>query len=143
MAGNWTQEEKQEIVKAFTVMATIQKNYGKEIDIKATLQAWEYILGEYPADKVLAAMNRYMRKSSDIPAPADLIAIIDPPKPKITQAEFIHAKEQHKLEGYPTHGYYGGIIRAYEAQEADERSPEPLTSLEGKKLIHEAMKRVK
>lgn len=150
MDGNWTPEEKKEITKVFTVLATIQKTYGKEINMRETLQAWEYLLADkYPAENVIAAMKAYMQQSNDIPTPADLIKIMTPEKPKITQAEFIYAQEQHRLEGYPAHGYYGGIVRDYERQQGTERTPTPHQILESrknavsqdvKKLINKAMK---
>lgn len=121
MDGNWTPEEKKEITKVFTVLATIQKTYGKEINMRETLQAWEYLLADkYPAENVIAAMKAYMQQSNDIPTPADLIKIMTPEKPKITQAEFIYAQKQHALEGYPMHGYYGQIIKDYEKQIGEE-----------------------
>ncbi len=141
MAGNWNEDEKREILKAFTVLATIQKTYGKEIDIKGTLQAWEYVMGEYPAAAVLSAMQAYMRKSSDMPTPADLIALISPPKPKITQAEFIHAKEQWKLEGYPSYSYYATVVKDYEKESAEDRAPRIAT--EDKNLLDVAKSVVK
>lgn len=140
MDGEWSLEDKREITKVFAVLATIQKTYGKEIHVKEVLQAWEFVLSEkYTAGQVIAAMRAYMERSSDMPTPADLIAVIDPPKPKITQAEFIHAKEQHKLEGYPSHGYYGYIIRDYEKQESEYREPARELTHEGKKLLHDAL----
>lgn len=144
MAGNWNNEEKQEILKVFTVMAAIQKTYGREIDIKPTLQAWEYLLAEkYNGTQVVAAMEAYMRKSSDMPAPADIIAILSPVAPKITTAEFIHAKEQHALEGYPAYGYYGQIIKQYERENAEHRSAaEPITDQRVLELARGAVKRI-
>ena len=105
--------------------------------------------GRFSAQDVLAAIDVYTDRASDIPQPADLIKIMTPEKPKITQAEFIYAQEQHRLEGYPAHGYYGGIIRDYERQQGTERTPTPHQILEsrknavsqdGKKLINKAMK---
>jgi hypothetical protein len=143
MAGNWTNEEKTEILKAFTVLATIQKTYGREIDTKATLQAWEYILGEYPANRVLKAMQLYMRQSSDIPSPADLIALMEAPKPKITQAEFIHAKEQWKLEGFPSYSYYAVMVRDYEKQQGEERSASaPIDDPKVLEIVKSSVKRI-
>lgn len=142
MVGEWSLEDKKEITKVFAVLATIQKTYGKEIHVKEVLQAWEFVLSEkYTAGQVVAAMRAYMERSSDMPTPADLIAIINPPTPRITAAEFIHAKEQHKLEGYPSHGYYGGIIRQYEKENAEERGSRPMTE-EGTRLLHEVMKQI-
>ncbi|MAI17112.1 MAG: hypothetical protein CBC71_06130 [Rhodobacteraceae bacterium TMED111] len=121
MAGNWTIEEKKEIVKAFTVLATIQKSYGNIIEIKPTLRAWEVILYDCPAMAVVNAMHVWSRKESSMPTPSDILKIIKPEKPEITRAEFLHAKEQHALEGFPICGYYGKIIQDYEAQEGIKR----------------------
>lgn len=118
MAGKWTDEEKTEIAKALSVMAIIQKSYGKEIDVKNTVKAWEFIMEDYTANQVIAAMQAYMRKSNDIPTPADLIKIINPPERTITYAEYKHALEQHALEGYPMFGYYGQVIKDYDKQQS-------------------------
>lgn len=76
---------------------------------------------DYPMAQVMAALKQHCKASNTMPAPADVVAILNPPKAKITQAEFIHAQKQHALEGFPMHGYYGAIIREYEAQEGEER----------------------
>ena len=110
MAGKWNDAEKQELAKAFKVLTIIQKNYGREIDPIGTLRAWEFVLAEkYTAEQVLMAMRAYMEKSSDIPAPSDLIKIISPEKPKISYAEYKRAQEQHALEGFPRFGYLGQV----------------------------------
>lgn len=136
MAGNWTTEDKNEILKAFTVLATIQKTYGKEIDIRATLQAWEYVLADqYSAGDVVEAMSLYMRQSSDIPTPANLISLMTSPEvPRISTAEFIHAKEQHALEGFPAYGYWGQIIKQYENENHDARL-KPVAPIEQRKSL--------
>lgn len=123
MVGNWTDNEKTEIAKNLAVMATIQKKYGREINVKDTVRAWEFVMGmKYTAEQVISAMQAYMQISSDIPSPADLIKIIDPPPAKITYAQYKHALEQHALEGYPAFGYYGQMIKDYEKQQGDENS---------------------
>lgn len=127
MAGNWTPEDKQEIVKVFAVLATIQKNYGRQIEMRETLQAWECVIGDIPANQVVAAMQAYMRKSSDMPTPADLIALITPPKAKISQTEFIHAKDQWAKEGFPSYSYYAMVVKNFEKQEEQDRDPAPVT----------------
>ena len=120
MAGKWTDEEKTEIAKTLAVMAIIQKSYGREIDVKSTVKAWEFVMSDCAANQVISAMQAYMRQSNDIPSPADLIKIINPPQAKITYAEYKHAIEQHALEGFPMCGYYGQVIKGYEKQQAME-----------------------
>lgn len=121
MDGKWTDEEKMKLAQGLGVLATIQKSYGKQIDVKATIQAWEFVMAEkYLAEQVLMAMKVYMGKSNDIPAPADLIKIISPPEKQITYAEYKHALEQHALEGYPMFGYFGQVIKDYQKQERSE-----------------------
>lgn len=106
--------------------------------------------GRFSAQEVLAAIDVYTDRASDIPQPADLIKIMTPEKPKITQAEFIYAQKQHALEGYPMHGYYGQIIKDYEKQMGEETGvPSYYEILErrkayalenkGAKLIQQAM----
>ncbi len=144
MAGSWTAEEKTEILKVFTVMATIQKTYGREIDIKPTLQAWEYLMAkDFTGAQVVAAMDAYMRKSSDMPAPADIIAILRPAPVRITQAEFIHAKEQHAKEGYPAHGYYRQIIKQFEDENHEDRAKSrPIEDKRVLEIVQSSLKKI-
>lgn len=120
MAGNWTNSEKTELAKLLAIMSVIQKSYGREIDIKMTINAWEYVIGEYRASQVLAATEAYMKKSNDIPSPADLIKIIEPPPAKITYAEYKHALERHAAGGYNPNGKWYGTIQDYENQKLAE-----------------------
>lgn len=116
MAGKWNESEKTELSKVLSVMATIQKNYGRDFDIKKTIAAWEFILHDCTPSQVAAAAAQYMRQSSDIPAPADLLKIINPPEPQITYAEYVHALKQHEAAGYPAFGSYGQVIKDYHRQ---------------------------
>lgn len=124
MVGNWTNEEKQEMVKVFTVLATIQKSYGNEINTRETLQAWQYVLSDYTASQVIEAMLAWMKKDNSMPTPADLIKIIAPPSPKITTAEYVNAKKWQELNYYSAYTPEAKLIREYEAQQAEDRTPE-------------------
>ncbi len=120
MDSNWTNDEKRKIMDVFTALAVSMNSYGNT-DHRARLRAWELILGnKYSADQICSAMLTHAEKSSDIPTPADLIKIINPPAPKITYAEYQYAIEQHKAEGYPMFGYYGQVIKDYEKQQRGE-----------------------
>lgn len=134
MAGSWTDAEKTEIAKVLAVMAIIQKSYGRELDVKNTVKAWEFVMGDCSAKQVVNAMQVYMRQSNDIPSPADLLKIIKPPEKQITYAEYKHALEQHALEGYPMFGYYGQVIKDYNKQQgAINETPSHYELLESRK----------
>lgn len=146
MAGSWNEEEKRIIFEAFMVMVTIQKSYGRQIAVKATLRAWEYLLADtYSGEQIVAALNVYMRQKSDVPTPADLIQILSPPKlpkSKISGAEFLHAKEQWKLENHAAFSYYGNIVKEYEKQENEERHPVQPIAPEILKITHDSIKKI-
>lgn len=61
-------KEKTRIAIAFHYLATVQKNYGKPIDVRETIKAWEFVMAsKYTANQVIAAMRAYLEKSSDMP----------------------------------------------------------------------------
>jgi hypothetical protein len=120
MDSNWTVEEKRKIMDVFTALAVSMKSYGN-MDHRARLRAWELILGnKYNGEQICSAMLAHAEKSDEIPTPAELIKIINPPEPKITYAEYQYALEQHKAEGYPMFGYFGQVIADYKKQQREE-----------------------
>lgn len=101
-----------------TVLINGQKAYGKDYSVSDTFSYYKMKLdGKYTANQILKAVDIYTDRKNDIPAPADIIQIINPLPAKITYAEYKHALEQHKLEGFPCFGYYGVLIKDYEKQE--------------------------
>lgn len=125
-----------------TVVISGQKAFGKDHSVKDVYDYYKMKLnGRYTAGEILTALDRYTDIKNDIPAPSDIIQIIDPPPKPISTAEFIHAKEMHALEGFPSHGYYGHIIKDYEKQNAEDRGSRPMTR-EGVELLSNVMKMV-
>lgn len=57
------------------------KTYGKEpAQLEAMNRLFQMMLGKYPFEKVRAGFMKYMERNSEMPAPADIINIIDPYK---------------------------------------------------------------
>jgi len=80
-----------------------------------------------------------MAQSTSMAKPAHICAILNPQKPKITQTEFIHAKEQHALNGYNPFSKYADTIREFEAQERENRcvhSPQEILKLRATPAVH-------
>lgn len=54
-----------------------QRTFGKEVDAyTATITAFLKLLGKYPAAKIIPAFEKFIERSSEFPAPSDIIAII-------------------------------------------------------------------
>lgn len=120
MVGNWNDDDKKKIFEAFSVAMAIQNSYGKEIDAKTTLKAWEYVMSdEYAADQVVAAIHKHVKQSNAFPTPADLIQIINPPQRKVTHAEYIAAQKYQEANGYPRFSPEAYLIREYEYQDRE------------------------
>ena len=105
-------------MKVLTVLINGQKPYGKEYSVSDTFLYYKMKLdGKYTAEQIMKAVDIYTDKKNDVPAPADIIQILNPPEKQITYAEFKHALEQHAAEGYPMFGYFGGVIKDYQKQQ--------------------------
>ena len=105
-------------MKVLTVLINGQKPYGKEYSVSDTFLYYKMKLdGKYTAEQIMKAVDIYTDKKNDVPAPADIIQILNPPEKQITYAEFKHALEQHAAEGYPMFGYFGGVINDYQKQQ--------------------------
>ena len=108
-------------MKVLTVLINGQKPYGKEYSVSDTFLYYKMKLdGKYTAEQIMKAVDIYTDKKNDVPAPADIIQILNPPEKQITYAEYKYALEQHAAEGYPMFGYFGGVIKDYQKQQAAE-----------------------
>ncbi len=141
----WSPSDQAEIIKVLTIIINGQKTYGKDVSIKDTYEYYKLKLdGKYPSDRVINAIQSYTDTKSDLPAPSDLITILEPKaEPRISTAEFIHAKECWKNENFPTHSYWAGVVKQYERENAEDRAPKIMT--EDPKLLEIArnsMKRI-
>lgn len=57
----------------------MQKAYGKtQAELGTLVDGYVWILGDYEADLVFSAMREAVKRSSEIPTPADIEAIINP-----------------------------------------------------------------
>lgn len=68
--------------------------------------------------KILDALAQYVRRKPDIPAPADIVNIIDPPPPVLSGAAYIGLRKKMADDVYLTPADRE-FLRAYEKQETD------------------------
>ena len=121
-----------------------QNAYGTEKQFAARFDFWMMKLeGRYEVSQILSALDSYTDENSDIPTPSDIIKILSPAKEEISKVDFLHAKEQQRLAGYPSHSYHAHLIRDYEAQQAskytEEKRPELIESQKVIEIIQGAV----
>lgn len=142
-ASSWTTSDLEDIAKVLAVISRGQKAYGKEFNVKDTLDYFRFKLeGKFSAKQVVYAIGVYTDTRDDLPTPADLVNILQPEKPRITEAEYVHACKQHALEGYPSHGYYKYIIKDYEKQQEMVRADNEVTDEKLLEVAGNAVRRI-
>ena len=111
--------------------------------MKATFDYFKMKLnGRFSAEQVLYAIDKYTDLKNDIPAPADLIAILNPIKPRVTEAQFVQAQKWQAANGYPIFSDAKDVIEEYHQQDAQEREQFVSQSNEIKALVSGSVKRI-
>ena len=94
---------KQQLAELLGQTCALQKAYGKTAEELETLvEGFSWALAEYPIDEITLAMAHYIKTASDIPAPADIIKIIERSREiaKIKQPD-IETLKRYKAKGIP------------------------------------------
>lgn len=67
------------------------KTYGKEPEqMVAVANMFQMVLADYPIDKIKAAFKTYLKTNSDMPAPADIVRLIERGnKPPLDRAVYV------------------------------------------------------
>ena len=90
-----TSGQKAELATMLGTFLQIMKGYGKnEQNLDAMISAFEWALADYPHDDIKAAMGQWLRTSNEVPTPADIIAIIDPPAPALDKTVYLALKKK-------------------------------------------------
>lgn len=111
--------DKERLSIALSQVCALQKQYGKtQAELETLVEGFCWALEDYPMDRILSALAQYVRIKSDIPAPADLVAIIDPAPEPLSAAVYVGLK-QRISEGYYPLSEERAFMRAFEAQEID------------------------
>lgn len=117
-ALSWTPDEQSSLAVILGRVFDLQKQYGKSADqINNIVAGFCWALGKYPLLKVVGGIQQYILDRSDMPTPADIRAIIDPPPPKKEWDKSVYIKLQQvfKAEGpYGLNEEEYEYIRGYE-----------------------------
>ncbi len=127
-------------MKTLSVICTAQKAYGKEVNIADVYAYFEMkFQGRYSVDQIIYALGIYTDRKSDIPTPADIFNILNPPAPRISEAAFVEAQKYQERNNWPIMSDAQDVIDAYRKQERGERGH---FDIENKRLLEIAGKAV-
>jgi len=143
LQDSWTGEQINQLGKALTFSYKMQNTYKEPLDLEDRLAGWKFVLEEdYTMEQVLYGLKKFLKDSEDMPVPSNINNILNPPKPLVTTAQFIAARDNQARNGYPAFSTDDMIIREYEAQEADKQEEHKFESNELTELAGKAVKRI-
>lgn len=93
-------------------------------------------------DQVLYGLKKFMKTARDMPVPADINNILNPAKPKITEAQYIQACKSQERNGFPMFSDAKLIKEEYEAQEKGARENHDIQCRKIKHLANNSVKRI-
>jgi len=97
----------------------------------------------FSVDQIIYAMHAYTDKHDDFPTPSNLVSILEPEKPKITQAEFIAAqKRQERNNDWSQYTPEAILIKDYHKQNDEKREVYEITCNKIKSLVGNTIKRI-
>lgn len=118
-------QDKEALTNAMSRVCALQKQYGKTAaELEVLVEGFSWALEGYSIEEILAALKTYILAHNDIPAPADLMRIIDPPVPELDTTTYIALKKRSEQGAYVTREERG-FMRAYEAQEVAKAANHP------------------
>lgn len=119
--------DKGALAKTLGVVCALQRQYGKtEAELEALVEGFCWALAGYPMGAILTAIQLHVKKSNNIPTPADIEEILNP-KPKELSAAMYVAIKKRAAQGEYIYGSERDYLIAFEGQEmAKARGGSPL-----------------
>lgn len=114
----WTPGQKTQLSIALGRLCSMQKTYGKTpADLNTLVEGFAYYLRDFSVPEVLAALDQYVLRHADIPAPSDIVTVLKPElEPWKPDWEFYRHLKKSLADGgtYAISDDESGYIRACE-----------------------------
>ena len=138
----WQQSHIEQLSKALTFAYKTQNTYKEPLDLADRVEGWRFVLEEYNMDQVLYGIKEHMKRSPNMPVPADINLILNPVKPRVTEAQFVQAQKWQAANGYPIFSDAKDVIDEYKAQDTAERDKHVSDSKKIQSLVSNSVKRI-
>lgn len=140
---SWPNTEIQKLIMAMTVYFSDLKEYGQDINLKLMLNKFRvYFEAEFSVDHVIWAIHEHCKRSREIPRISDLMAILKPEPPKVSEAQYIQAVKEYERNGFNQYTDAYTTKKAYEDQQTDKREQHKITNEQILAIAGNAMKRI-
>lgn len=142
--AGWTVEEKKSLAAVTFPLIEMQKQYGRKMDPKLVMQGWEIkFAGRFTVDQLLFALDAYTDKNDDFPSPNNLIEILEPEPPRISEAQFVQAQKwQERNQNWSEYTDAYDTIQRYKAQEREKRESYEIRCEKIKAIAQGSVKRI-
>lgn len=122
----------------------MQKAYGRDFDAKLVMQGWEAILSKkYSADQICYALEKYaLEGGDDFPSPKNLNDILNPPEPRITEAEYVAAQKYQERNNWPMMSDAQDTIDKYRKQNNEKQKQHKIECKKIQNLITQSAKMI-
>jgi hypothetical protein len=141
--NSWQTSDLENLAKTLTVIADGQKAYGKEINVKHIFEYFKFKLeGRFSVDQIVFAIQKYTDAKNDIPAPADIIKILNPEAPKVTEAQYYQACREYERSGFNEFTDAYETKKLYEQQANQARENFTLENAQIQSLVIGSVKRI-
>jgi len=122
----------------------MQKAYGREMNARIVMQGWEIkFAGRFTIEQILYALDVYTDKHDDFPSPANLIEILQPEEPKVSEAQFIAAQKwQERNNDWSAYTDAAETISRYRRQNEEKREVYQITCEKVAQLAASSVKRI-
>ena len=130
-------------MKTLSITINGQKAYGKEYSVTDTFAYYELKLqSKFSAEQVLYALDKYTDIHNDIPAPSDIINILSPEEPKVTQIEYLDAIKKHELNGFKAFSPESMVIEQYKKENYEATESYEIECDKIKEICSNSVKRI-
>lgn len=143
LPNSWSAEEINRLAQALTFAYKAQNTYKEPLDLKDRVTGWQFVLEEdFTMDQVLFGIKKHMKCSPNMPVPANIIQILNPEPPRITEAQFVEAQKWQERNNWPMMSDAQDTIDIYRAQEAEKRENFKIENSEIQSIVSGSIKRI-
>jgi hypothetical protein len=139
----WSIEEKKKLAVVVYEHVEMQKAYGRTIDAKVIMRAWQRkFINRFTIDQIIYALDKYSDKRDDFPSPSNIIEILEPQAPVITEAQFVEAQKWQERNGWPIFSDAQITIDKYRKQNDDKHTAFRIEKQEIQSLVSDSVKMI-
>lgn len=139
----WTNDEKKALAAFCFPLIEMQNQYGQQRDPKVLLKGWELKLAKrFTVEQILYAVDKYTDSNDDFPTVSDVINILEPQEPQVTEAQFVEAQKCQERNNWPMMSDAQDTIDRYRRQQEEKREKFEIESEEIKQIVNNSVKKI-